>query len=62
MKVSETKYECDFCGGKSYSLHPINDGLFAVCTPCMDIHYVMIPKLDKKRSQQLRDRTGGEEE
>ena len=63
LKVSEIEYECDFCGDKKYSLHPLNDGLWAVCTPCMQIHYELIPRLDKRRSKQLRERTeSGEEE
>ncbi len=47
LKVSETKYECDFCQGKSYALYPINDGLWAVCKVCMDLHYTILPDIQK---------------
>ncbi len=63
LKLSESENQCDFCGGTKYPhLHPLNDGLWAVCTPCMQIHYEIIPKCDKLRSKQLRERTEDEEE
>lgn len=40
MKVSE----CDFCNCESDFLIPINDGLWAICKVCMQIHYEFIPK------------------
>ena len=39
--------ECDFCNAESEHLYPINDGLWAVCKPCMDINE-MLPSILSK--------------
>ncbi len=39
MKVSETKYECDFCAEHFPFLIPINDGLWVICRNCFDHVY-----------------------
>ena len=41
--------ECDFCGSESEFLYPINDGLWAICKVCMDIHYSILPDIEKKK-------------
>lgn len=53
MKVSESeKFVCDFCPAERTHLHPINDGLWAICEVCMDIHYRMIPAIAEKNQPQ----------
>jgi len=49
MKVTESENECDFCGAKYPHLHAINDGAWAICKPCMDIHYTTLPAIEKKK-------------
>ena len=47
--MSESEHECDFCGAKYPHLHAINDGLWAICKPCMDIHYTILPSIEEKK-------------
>ena len=50
MKVSESEsFECDFCDAAVKHLHPINDGLWAICGACMDIHYSILPEIEKRK-------------
>ncbi len=44
--------ECDFCGSESEHLYPINDGLWAICKVCMDIHYTVLPAIESKKDVQ----------
>ncbi len=44
MKVNELgeipgEFKCDFCGIGWDLLWSVNDGLWAVCSSCMDLHY-----------------------
>ncbi len=41
--------ECDFCQSESEHLYPVNDGLWAICKVCMDIHYLILPDIEKKK-------------
>ncbi len=51
MNENETEYElgehpgefiCDFCGKGWDLLWSVNDGLWAVCSKCMDEHYAQV--------------------
>ena len=54
MKVSETeRFACDFCDAQVKSLHPINDGAWAICGACMDIHYRIIPEIEKRKEPKV---------
>ncbi len=33
------EFKCDFCGIGWDLLWSVNDGLWAVCSSCMDLHY-----------------------
>lgn len=39
LKVSESEYGCDFCERRFPHLHPINDGMWAICDLCMELEY-----------------------
>lgn len=50
------KNECDFCQAKVPHLHPVNDGAWAICDMCMDLHYRVLPRhheLTEKRKANL---------
>lgn len=53
MKVSESKFECDFCGAVRATLHPINDGAWAICEVCMDIHYRIVPNIEERKQPKM---------
>lgn len=44
MKV---KNECDFCGSKSSYLIAVNDGLWAICSPCNDYVHIQMDIINK---------------
>ncbi len=66
MKVNELgeipgEFICDFCGIGWDLLWSVNDGLWAVCSKCMDLHFgSLAPKAGQ--SAKTLSPIGGEEE
>ncbi len=47
MKVK--KNECDFCGASSPYLIAINDGIWAICSPCNDYVHIQMNIINRGR-------------
>ncbi len=47
MKVK--KNECDFCGASSPYLIAINDGIWAICSPCNDYVHIQMDIINRRR-------------
>ncbi len=45
--------ECDFCGSESEYLIAINDGAWAICSPCNDIVHIQMNVVLKERQEKL---------
>jgi len=47
--VKVKKNECDFCGTSSPYLIAINDGIWAICSPCNDYVHIQMSIINRER-------------